>query len=281
MPHEQAMSEKRHPSECLIHRGLGRVEFFDLSAEHMVNLDPLLDEFSAEGRDRFSFHAPIMRPDDFPLSGVTCFFLSEEKDLREKSFSLLQRTLDEARRWGADYVVSHLTFGPSDTKNPDTALKLTREACARMAVMSAAAGVSLDLEFAAYSDGFHDAGDFAAAVSEHGELGVCIDIGHTYLGAHGRSRNYLDDIAALAPRARSMHLWNTTGPEHTKKHHHTPLHPSQRPVEGWLDLESILGIVVAQNPHINIVFEYPVETVTAEIQHGYDWITEMIGRLGA
>ncbi len=273
------MNNERHPSECLIHRGLGRVEFFDLSAEHMADLTPLLEEFSAEGRDRFSFHTPIIRPGDFPHSGVTCFFLSEEKDLREKSFSLLQQTLGEAKRWGADYVVSHLTFGPTDSKNPALALKLAREACARMAGMSAEAGVSLDLEFAAYSDGFHEADAFAGVVGEHEELGICIDIGHAYLGAHGRGRNYLDDIAALAPRARSMHLWNTTGPEHTKKHHHTPLHPSQRPEDGWLDLETILGTVLGQNQRIKIVFEYPVKAVTAEIQQGYDWIAGMVERL--
>ncbi len=272
------MKEERHRAECLIHRGLGRVEFFDLTGEQMADLGPLIEQFRAEGRDRFSFHAPIIRPEDFPHSGVTCFFLSEEKDKREKSFSLLWRTLNEARRWGADYVVSHLTFGPTDSKDPALALKLAREACARMAGMSAASAIPLDLEFAAYSDGFHEAGAFAAVVSEHEELGVCIDIGHAYLGAQGRNRNYLDDIAALAPRARSMHLWNTTGPEHTKEHHHSPLHPNQRPEDGWLDVEAILGIVIVQNPHINIVFEYPVEAVTREIRQGYDWIAEMIDR---
>lgn len=273
------MTEERRPPESLLHRGLGHVEFFDLAPRQLEDLRPLLDVFSREGRESFSFHAPAARPEEFPYPGVTCFFLCEDEDRRELSFRLLAHTLEAARRWNAAYVVSHLTFGKTDTGDSRLAERLAADACRRMAEMSAAAGVPVDIEFASYSDGFHRPEQFLETVSRHSELGVCIDIGHAMLGALVRGRDYLEDIAVLAPGARSMHLWNTTGPEHTKAHHHTPLHPSQKVDEGWLDVERIMETVLERNPDIHIVFEYPIAEVTPEIQEGYDWVAGIMERL--
>jgi predicted deacylase len=92
------------------------------------------------------------------------------------------------------------------------------------------------------------------------------------LGARMHGRDYLADIGALAPYARAMHLWNTRGEDFS----HTPLHPSQSPAYGWIDLERTLETVVAANPQIAIVFEYPVEELTPDIQAGYDWIADLV-----
>jgi sugar phosphate isomerase/epimerase len=262
----------RHPEARLIHRGLGRVEFFDLAPEQFDSLDSILAGLRAEGRDRFSFHAPVVRPDYFPYDGIQCFFLSEDADRREDSFRLLADTLELARVRGAEYTVCHLTYGRTDTRDPATARRLARDACARMAAMSRAANVPLDIEFAAYTDSFHDVDLFLDTLAPFAELGVCVDIGHIFLGALRRGRDYLDDIAALAPRARSMHLWNTTGPECHARHHHVPLHPSQRPEDGWVDVASALAIVLGRNPETRLVCEYPVDSITPAIQEGYDWV---------
>lgn len=272
------MSVDRKKAANLVHRGLGRVEFFDLTAQRMEGLQATLDVMAGEGRARFSFHAPIIRPEYFPHSGVTSFFLCEDEAKRELSFRLLGHTLEQAARWGAEYAVSHLTFGPTDTKDEATASRLAFEACLRIAEMSRAHSIPVDLEFAAYSASFSNAGAFSEVVRPHRELGVCIDVGHTFLGALKWRRDYLDDIAALVGQARSLHLWNSLGEEHTKHHHHTPLHPSQKPEQGWIDMERTLEFVLAENPGINVIFEYPVERVTAEIQQGYDWISEVVSR---
>lgn len=261
----------------LIHRGLGRVEFFDLTAEDLSRLDALKAELAAEGRGKVSFHAPIHRPDWYPEVGVCCYFLCEDEAKRERSFRLLAHTLEQARGHGADYVVTHLTFGPSDSRDPATAARLAEDACARFAGLSRDWDMPIDVEFAAYTDAFNDPATFARTVTAHPELGLCIDVGHTFLGSLLRKRDFLDDIRALAPHARSLHLWNTTGPEHTKLHHHTPLHPDQRSEDGWIDLEEVLGIVMAANiVPPKVIFEYPVEAVTPEIQAGYDWATNIL-----
>lgn len=268
----------RHPDAGLVHRGLGRAEFFDLSADQFAGLSAILAELGAEGRPAFSFHAPVLRPAFFPFDAVQCFYLCEDRARREDSFRVLELTLQAARELGAEYVVSHLTYGKSDTRDAAMADRLAREACRRFAELSRAYAIPLDVEFAGYTDSFHEVAPFLDAIGPRAELGICIDIGHTRLGAIRRGRDYLVDIAALAPRARSMHLWNTTGPDGYARHHHVPLHPVQSPLKGWIDLPATLDIVRASNPDVRIVFEYPVERVTPRIQAGYDWIATLAGR---
>lgn len=266
------MSDRHIPPESLLHRGVGMVEFFDLSEGELANLQPLIDQFAQEGRDRFSFHAPIARPQEFPYSGVTCFYLSEDDDLRELSFDILGRSLAAAAEWGAEYVVTHLSYGPTDSKDPDRADELAQSACRRMAEMSANAEIPLDLEFAAYTDSFNRAERFAQIIEPWDELGICLDVGHAFVGAAIRERDFYSDLDALLPKVRSAHLWNSLGAEHTALYGHTPLHPSQRPAEGWIDIEAVLDKLLIKDNSVNLVFEYPIDRVTEKIQEGYDWV---------
>ena len=269
------MAVERVAAERLLHRGLGHVEFYDLPVAEVEDMSGLIDAFAAEGRSSFSLHAPVGRGEDFPWPGVTCFYLCEDEDRRALSFRSLDHTLDAAARWGATHVVTHLTFGKTDSTNTSNAERLAGGACKKMADMSRKAGIPVHIEFAAYTDSFHQPVQFLDAIADHAELSLCIDVGHAGLGAAIRQRSFLGDIAALAARAGSLHLWNTLGLEHTKQHHHTPLHPSQKPAGGWLDIEGAVRTVLEQAPDCPIVFEYPVDTVSAEIREGYDWIAAM------
>lgn len=273
---------QRAPEAGLLHRGLGRVEFFDYARRDLEALAAALEGLAGEGRPCFSFHAPIVRPPYFPFPGETCFFLNQDPAKRALSFRLLADTLGEAKRWGAEYVVTHLTYGPGDTPERPLAARLAREACDRMAGLSRESGVAIDVEFAAYSEAFDRPEDFLGVVTGHPELAICLDLGHAFLGAERRRRDFLGDIALLAPWARSMHLWNTRGEDHKRGLGHVPLHPSQTPAEGWIDIEGVLDAVLERNPAVRIIYEYPVVAVTPEIQAGYDWIAALVsGRRGA
>jgi hypothetical protein len=57
-----------------------------------------------------------------------------------------------------------------------------------------------------------------------------------------------------------------------------PLHPSQSPADGWIDVPAAMQTVLAHNPGVHIIFEYPVESVTPRIQEGYDWIAGLAAR---
>ncbi len=260
---------------CLLHRGLGRVEFFDYPLDAMQALREHYSELAAKGRPGLSFHAPMPRPKDYRFSGITCFFLNERAEHREISFRAVEETLRHARDWSADYVVTHLTFGKADTANPETAVELAADACERLARMSRRYEIPINIEFAAYTRAFNDPRHFVQALSEHPELGICLDTGHAMLGARLHGRDYLDDIRILAPHTRSMHLWNTKDGSGI----HTPLHPSQSPADGWIDVGETLRTVLTHNPRTSIIFEYPVTKVTPDIQAGYDWIGELVTTL--
>ncbi|MCG3201253.1 MAG: hypothetical protein NFCOHLIN_01119 [Gammaproteobacteria bacterium] len=265
-------------AERLLHRGLGGVELFDFPRQSWGALRRTLAGLTRQGYTRLSFHAPMPRPSYFHHSGVSCFFLHEDASLRELSFRVIGETLRHARAWNAAYVVTHLTYGKTDTTDRERAARLARETCSRLAALSDRHGMPIDIEFAAYSSAFASPEDFLAAMSGHPQLGICIDTGHASLGARIRQRSYMEDIRTLAPRARSMHLWNTRGPEDPRHRGHVPLHPTQRPEQGWVDMEETLRIVLEHNPRINIVFEYPVEELTTEIREGYDWIAGLVRR---
>ncbi len=266
--------------ECasLVHRGLDGVELFDFSRHAAANLQRDLAELAAEGYTRLSLHAPMPRPAYFTHSGVSCFFLHEDEALRALSFRVVEDTLRLARGWGAAYVVTHLTYGRTDTANARLARRLAAAACASLAELSRRYEMPIDIEFAAYSKAFHAAEEFAMTLAPYPELGICLDIGHAWVGAQQWRRDYRRDIRSLAPRTRSMHLWNTRGPEDQRLHGHQPLHPSQTPGAGWIDVEETLGIVLACNPAPAIVFEYPVAEITADIRAGYDWVAGMLGK---
>lgn len=267
---------QRAQAESLVHRGLGCVELFDLAPERFAELETLRASLAAEGRERLSFHVPVVRPDWFPWSGITCFFLCDDAERRGLSFRLLDHTLELAARHGAGRAVCHLTYGGADSRDPAKAEALAIDAVARMAQASRRFKVALDLEFAAYSDGFHDPRRFVDLLDPHPDLGVCIDIGHTYLGAQKRGRDYFADLAALAPRTRSLHLWNTKDDAHNRAHGHVPLHPSQSPEEGWIDVPKSLALVLKKNPKAEIIYEYPIETLSRDILAGYEWIAGLV-----
>ena len=269
---------ERTKAASILHKGLGRVEAFDFAREGLGQLRSILNNLHTEGTGSFSFHAPVPRPEYFPFSGVTSFLLNEDPANRQLSLRLLEDTLKQAREWGAEYVVCHLTYRLADTQDERKAMRLAEQACHRLAEMSRSYSVPIHAEFTSYSNAFHKPSQFIEMVGAHPELGICIDMGHAFLGAQQRNRNYLKDIEALAPHARSMHLWNARDFEHYKKHGHVPLHPSQRPQKGWIDVERVLEVVLSASEGVNIIFEYPAKEVTREVQEGFDWAKGIVDR---
>jgi sugar phosphate isomerase/epimerase len=257
---------------CFLHRGIESVEYFDYPVSAMDGLRERHAELLRKGHKKLGFHSPMPRTPAFLDDGVACFYLHDDPARREVSFALLEHTLQHARQWRADYVVTHLTYGRTDTANPAMAERLAADACRRFAELSRHYEIPINVEYAAYTRAFNRAEQFIAAVTRHPELALCIDTGHARLGADLHGRDYFADIRALAPHARSMHLWNTTG----EGAEHIPLHPSQAPADGWIDIERTLRIVLAERPDLTIIFEYPVAEVTRRIQSGYDWVKRIV-----
>ena len=257
-----------------IHRGFDRVEFFDFPDLNSLNQGIL--KLKQEGREKISLHVPGVRPSWFNYSGVTCFFLSEDKEKRDLSFKLLEDTLQLAKELKACHAVCHLTYGPTDSKDNALAHGLASDSTARMAALSQTYGVSLDIEFAAYTDSFNLPADFIEAITPHPELGICLDTGHAFLGAQKRSRDFYNDVKILAPRIRSMHLWNAIDNDTNKILGHIPLHPSQANNTQYIDFTRVFNILATAKCDPKVIFEYPLSQITPEIQAGYDWIETII-----
>lgn len=272
---EKPASLPAHSEACLLHRGIRHVEFFDYPSNAMDALRETYKKLEASGFKGLSFHVPMPRPSSYPYSGVACFFLNENRQLRELSYLVVEETLRHARSWNADFVVTHLTYGKTDTADPLLAKELAQKACKRFSELSHRYNIPVNIEYAAYSNAFNRPEQFIEATSQYRELGICLDVGHAMIGSRLHKRDYFDDINILAPYSRSMHLWNTKGADQA----HIPLHPSQLPQDGWIDMERTLEIILARNPGIAVVFEYPVVKVTPEIQSGYDWVEKMVAKI--
>ena len=271
MPAETALQLSQAPA-CYLHRGIDCIELFDYPLTAMAELRELYTELKRNGYGKLGFHSPMPRTRAFMDDGVACFYLHDDASQRGLSFDLLEHTLQHARQWQADYAVTHLTYGRTDTTDPGQAERLAAAACRRFAELSRYYEIPINVEFAAYTRTFNQPGQFIEAIARHDELALCIDTGHTRLGANLNGRDYFADIKTMAPYTRSMHLWNTMG----NGSEHIPLHPAQDPVSGWIDIEQTLQLVLAENPAVTIIFEYPVAEVTRDIQAGYDWIKQIV-----
>ncbi|CUW37968.1 protein of unknown function [Magnetospirillum sp. XM-1] len=262
-----------HPPANLIHRGLGRFEILDLNPAMVEHIPSLCATMAEEGRTGLSVHLPVFRPHWAPQCHTHWYFLHADGERREHSFRLLEHGLAWASRLNADYAVCHLTFGETDTTDPIEARRLAHAACKRIAAAARSHGVMVDVEFAAYSDGFHSAEGFMEALADLPELGICLDVGHLWIGAARRCRDPLKDAAILASRIRSMHLWHGRSGLRERR----PLHPDNQAKDGWFDIPALLDTVLGQAPYPAIIFEYPVDRVTSDIQQGYDWIAGLLG----
>lgn len=260
-----------------IHHGQGRLEVFDYPRQDLGELKAFLNKEKLP----FSFHAPLVRPHYFPYSGVTCFFINDDDNKRALSFKLTEQSARDAREWGAEYMVCHLTYR-EDTTDRKKAWRLAYQAAEHLSKLVDSTGVPIHIEFAGYAGAFREPVHLVEIVSRYPNLGICMDTGHAFICSQLWGRDYLKDIETMAPYARSMHLWNTKNIEHWRKHGHVPLHPSQSPDAGWIDVEKTLEIALGHRKDLKLIHEYRVEDgrASTEIREGFDWVQDTVERFG-
>jgi hypothetical protein len=87
----------------------------------------------------------------------------------------------------------------------------------------------------------------------------------------------------LAPFIGSIHLWNNRSIEDYLSFRHIPVHPSQKPEEGWVDIAHILRLILSNNPSCCIVFEsgfcYPEALGGYDFREGVRWVKELVATL--
>jgi endonuclease IV len=258
----------------LLHTGLDRYEVFDFQGDELGKLKL----FIREKKLPFSFHVPFFRPSYFPYAGVTTFFLNDDPRKRALSFKLINSTMYYAKGWEADFVVTHLNW-MEDSKNKQKVLQLANDTKSRFCQLADKYDLPINVEFGGYSGYFHEPTQFVEFVLNHHLLGICIDIGHTFLISKARDRDFFKDIEVLAPHTKSIHVWNTKSIDHCKKHNHVPVHPSQKAKDGWIDIKKTLEIILSGNKDCDIVFEYNqtyYDNIPNKDKEGMEWVRDIV-----
>lgn len=265
---------ERAISAGYLHTGLDRYEVFDFQEDELGRLKSFVDKKELP----FSFHAPLYRPSYFPYAGVTTFFLNDDSDKRDLSLKLLNSTMYHAREWKADFVVTHLTW-KEDSGDRKKVMALVEDTKSKFCNMADRYDLPINVEFGGYSGYFHEPVQFVKFVKDHPMLGICIDIGHTFLISGIRERDFFKDIEIMAPYTKSIHVWNTKGLEHSKQNGHVPVHPSQNTKDGWIDIKKTLEIILTRNRSCAIVFEYNhtyYDNIPGEVREGMEWVKDIV-----
>ncbi|UQZ86826.1 Xylose isomerase-like TIM barrel [Paenibacillus konkukensis] len=112
---------------------------------------------------------------------------------------------------------------------------------------------------------------------------LCLDTGRLYL--QERVDPYFDAKAVLeayAPYAKLIHLSNTNIAEGRVRFNHYPVHPAQKPEEGWAPMEDYLRIIAARNPAVQILFEHNSALISdEELAQCYEWVCELMNGISS
>ncbi len=273
MPRDDCNMERARPAG-LLHTGLDRYEVFDFQEDGLGKLKT----FIKKKKKPFSFHVPFFRPSYFPYAGVTTFFLNDDPWKRALSFKLINSTMLCAKGWKADFVVTHLNW-MEDSKNKQKVIGLANDTESRFCQLADNYNLPINVEFGGYSGFFHKPAQFVEFVLDHHLLGICIDIGHTFLVSKVRNRNFFKDIEVMAPHTKSIHVWNTKSIDHCKKHNHVPVHPAQKAKDGWIDIKKTLEIILSGNKDCDIVFEYNqtyYDNIPDKVKEGMEWVRDIV-----
>lgn len=268
--------ERAKPAGFL-HTGLDRYEVFDFQEDGLRKLKSFIKRKNLP----YSFHVPFFRPSYFPYTGVTTFFLNDDPNKRALSFKLINGTMRYAKGWKADFIVTHLTW-IEDSKNKQRVIKLANNTESRFCELADKYNLPINIEFGGYSGYFHEPAHFVEFVENHPLLGICIDIGHTFLISETRNRNFFKDVETLAPHTKSIHVWNTKGLDHCKQYNHVPVHPSQKTNNGWIDIKKTLEIILSHNKDCEIVFEYNhtyYDNIPGEVKEGMEWVRGIVNSI--
>jgi sugar phosphate isomerase/epimerase len=99
-----------------------------------------------------------------------------------------------------------------------------------------------------------------------------------HLASQGAGFDLYQLAEQIAPFVGSVHLWNTRNPDDYKAFRHIPVHPSQKPEEGWADIARLLkdlgfapSAIIFESPR-----NYPEELGDYDYQDGVKWVKELL-----
>ena len=208
----------------------------------------------------------------------------EEED-RQLSLRMIAETMELARDFGAEYVVVHFPV-PLSATSGDVSYEKQREiawqSASDLCELSDKSGIAIHLEGFGPSP-FLNVEFLSEVITRFPCFRYCFDTGHMNIAAQRDGFDLYRFAERMAPYIGSIHLWNGRDITDYTYFRHIPVHPSQKPEEGWVDVALILRSILSKNPLCPTIFEsglrYPQALGGHDISEGVKWVKELVATL--
>lgn len=270
-----------HFETVIISNGLQRGEFYNLPPESLTELKGEVEQHSLAA----SVHAPLVETPWYTNPPTWSFLCDVKEEKRQLSLRMVEETMEHAKDFGAEYVVVHF---PSPSPNGSSSVGYTRlreiawGSALRLEELAQQYGVPIHIEGFGPSP-FLNSDFLTEVVTQFSHLHYCFDTGHMHIASQRDGFDLYQFAGQMAPYIGSIHLWNNRGLEDYFTYHHIPVHPSQKPEEGWADIAMLLRLILVNNPSCSMIFEsgprYPEALGGHDYREGVKWIKELVATL--
>lgn len=225
---------------------------------------------------KISYHAPVFHQAD----PTATYYLSNNERLRDATFEILDINLRMAQCLPADYVVIHFTSKTmlNETyESKEQVMNLAQESLKRLDELSEKYGVKINLEYASFEEHFSDPKDWLNLIKLSYHVRLCLDLGQLYKDCKNKDYDFYEKLRELLPYTRVVHIWNMKEIGDWEEKGYIPVHPSQDPADGWIDIQKAVNIIKEENRDIPIIFE-PNFTYRGEeyFSEGIDWVNHLM-----
>ena len=224
---------------------------------------------------KVSYHAPVFHQADPTLT----YYLNSNFRLREATFEILEINLRMAKSIPTEYVIIHFTSDSMLEENiTDSEIKhLAKTSAKRINTLSDKYEVPIYLEYTFYNARFDLPDDYVDIVKNYPNLGICLDLGHLHMICKKYDLDYFTELEKLLPYTKVIYAWNTISEQCIKQHGNIPVHPRQKPDDGWINIEKTIKSALLYNSDVYIIFEPNFEYKGKEyFEEGVKWINDMV-----
>ncbi len=257
--------------------GLRRAEVYNLPPDDIPRLQRLITTLGIT----WSVHAPLVQLDWYPRPPTWSYLCDPDPERRQLTLKMIRTTVEEAGEMGAEYVVAHLPAPVSHVAEETVACmeNAAKRSCEYLAELALKRGLPIHIEGVGQTPLINI--DFLTGVlKEFDSLHYCFDTAHSNLASQYNDQDMYELHSALLPYLGSMHLWNTRNREDYLAYRHVPVHPSQSPDEGWVDIPRLIRTLNSRAATLPLIFEsepsYPGELGGYDYKEGVEWVKALL-----
>lgn len=269
-----------HLERVIIQNELERGEFYNFPPDELPELKREIERHNLA----FSVHAPLVETPWYPNPPTLSYLCDVDKDRRNLSFKMIHETMEIAADFGAEYVIAHFPTPATDANGTGYVRlrEIALEGSLHLEELSQKYNLPIHIE--GFGPSPFLSVDFLNEVfTDFPDLRYCFDTGHMHIASQRDGFDFYEFARLISPCIGSVHLWNSRGVDDYFTFRHIPVHPSQKPEEGWADIDCLLRLILTKNPSCPIVFEsgprYPEKLGKHDFRDGVKWVKEIVSTL--